>query len=56
MQTPPTIFTLKFNINFTNLQVDCAVLCIFFTVLMHEVVYPAWRIYLAINNITENTS
>ena len=56
MQTTPTIFTLKFNINFTNMQVNCGILCIFFTVFNHDVVYSAWSICLTINNIIKNKS
>ena len=56
MQTTPTIFTLKFNINFTNMQVDCGILCIFFTIFNHDVVYSAWSIRLAIKSIIKNKS
>ena len=56
MQTTPTIFTLKFNINFTNMHVDCGVLCIFFSVFKFGLVYSACDIRLTINNIINNKS
>ena len=52
----PTIFILKFNINFTNMQGDSEILCIFFSVFKCGVVYSACDIRLTINNIINNKS
>ena len=38
------------------MQVDYDVLCIFFTIFKHDVVYSALSICLAINNIIKNKS